>query len=145
MKRFLNYIAGSFLRHLDFELSRPDLLLETVVVGEKTPREWTLPVREGLLELLREITYDLYPDEEERRGIWEIIYQQNLEHQGWMTEHRGSIPAENKGNLSMYQLHRLRPEFCSDSVGLTPKADFYHVLEDRIGHCCPRRASIWKK
>ncbi len=95
-------------------------------------------MREGLLELLREITYDLYPDEEERRGIWEIIYQQNLEHQGWMTEHRGSIPAKNKDNLSMYQFHRLRPEFCSDSGGLTPKADFYHVLEDRIGHCCPQ-------
>ena len=51
MKRFLNYIAGSFLRHLDFELSRPDSLLDTIVIEYNTPREWTLPVRKELLEL----------------------------------------------------------------------------------------------
>ena len=175
MKRFLDYIAGSFLRHLDFELSRPDSLLETIVVGDKTPREWTEPVRDELLELfphletalpharnfveevtvrngrdtyhsstfdgmnvifletiknlreqtpesrerfravtfsfmrlfdhesfglsaqmmlqnlanlrelLHEIIYELYPDEGERRRVWEVVYQQNLVHQGWMT------------------------------------------------------------
>jgi len=427
MKRFLDYIAGSFLRHLDFELSRPDSLLETIVIGDKTPREWTVPVREELLELfphlrsapphprnfveelnirnrrgtyhnstfdgfnviffqairdlheqtpksrkryreitfallrlfdhekfglsaqsmlrnesnlrelLREIIFDLYPDEKKRQRVWEIFYQQNFEHQAWMTEHfesilkeawdkserllhnilpesiceelkqnrkvaplyvecgsvlftdfagftkvtermeperlieeldicftrfdqiiqrfgmekiktlgdgymcaggvphgsmthpydiclsalgmreairklarerqktfggywririgihvgplvagvigqhkfsydiwgdtvniasrmessgledginisselnelitpffltehRGSIPAKNKGNLSMYQLHQLRPEFCADAEGITPNVDFYHVLEERIDTCCP--------
>jgi hypothetical protein len=54
----------------------------------------------------------------------------------FLTEHRGSIPAKNKGNLSMYQLHQLRPEFCVDAEGITPNVDFYQVLEERIDTCC---------
>ena len=55
----------------------------------------------------------------------------------FITEHRGSIPAKNKGPLSMYQLHRLRPEFCSDTLGIMPNADFYLALKERVGPCCP--------
>jgi class 3 adenylate cyclase len=435
MKRFLDYLAGSFLRHLDFELSRSESLLDTIVVGDKTPREWTLPVREGLLELfphlhstpphprnfveelcirngrdtyhnstfevlnvvffeairnlyeqtpesrkrhreatfslmrlfdnekssfsiqamlrsqanlrelLREMVNEVYPDEDVRQRVWKIVYQQNMEHMTWMiehfesilaaawekseqllhnilpksiceelkqnqkiipshiecgsvlftdfigftkqtekmapsrlieeldicfsrfdqiiqhlglekiktlgdgymcaggvphgsmthpydicltalqmregirdlarerqsifdeywririgihvgplvagvigehkfsydiwgdtvniasrmvssgienginisselnalidaffqTEHRGSIPAKNKGDLSMYQLHRLRPEFCSDSEGIVPNADYYSALEERVDPCCPHTRSHLKK
>ena len=199
MKRFLDYIAGSFLRHLDFELSRPDSLLDTIVVGDKTPREWTLPVRKELLELfphlrsasphprnfieelsirnerdtyydstfeglnvmffeaikdlceqtsesrkryrevtfallrlfdhekfglsaqsmlrseanlrelLREMIFDLYPDEKKRQRVWEIFYQQNLEHQAWMTEHFESILKE-AWDKSERLLHNILPE-----------------------------------
>lgn len=199
MKRFLDYIAGSFLRHLDFELSRADSLLDTIVVGDKTPREWTQPVREELLalfphlktaplptrnfveevtlrngrdtyhnstfdgmnvifletiknlreqtpesrerfravtfsfmrlfdhesfglsaqmmlqnlanlrELLHEIIYELYPDEGERRRVWEVVYQQNLVHQGWMTEHFESI-LKDAWEKSEQLLHSILPE-----------------------------------
>lgn len=199
MERFLNYIAGSFLRHLDYELARPDSLLETVVIGTKTPREWTQPVREELLdlfphlrsapphprnfvqelyirnerdtyhnstfdgfnvifmeaikdlreqtpksrkryrevtfaflrmfdhekfglnaqsmlksvanqrELLREITSALYPDEAERKPIWDVIFQQNLEHQTWTTEHFESILME-AWEKSEKLLHNILPE-----------------------------------
>jgi len=141
MKRFLNYIAGSFLRHLDFELSRPDSLLETVVVGEKTPREWTLPVREALLELfphlrsapphprnfveelnirnerntyynstfegLNVIFFEAIKDlceqtPESRKRYRTVTFSFMLIEPFFLTEHRGSIPAKNKGNLSMF-------------------------------------------
>jgi class 3 adenylate cyclase len=199
MKRFLDYIAGSFLRHLDYELARPNSLLETIVVGDKTPREWTQPVRAELLdlfpglcsasphpfnivkelykrngrdtyhnstfdgfnviffeaikdmseqtpesrkryrevtfsllrlfdherfglsaqamlqseanlrELLRDIMCELYSDEKERRQNWEIVYQQNLTHQGWMTEHFESILKE-AWEKSEQLLHNILPE-----------------------------------
>jgi len=37
----------------------------------------------------------------------------------------------------MYQLHRLRSEFCSDSQGVMPSPDFYLALEERTDQSCP--------
>jgi class 3 adenylate cyclase len=199
MNRFLDYIAGSFLRHLDIELSRPDSLLDKIVVGDKTPREWTLPVREALLELfphllnapphprnfieelcirngrntyhnstfevlnvvffeairnlyeqtpeshkrhrettfammrvfdnekfsfsiqamlrsqanlrelLREMVCEVYSDENERQRIWRIVYQHNLEHMSWMVEHFESI-LKSAWEKSEQLLHNILPE-----------------------------------
>jgi len=204
MNPFLNYIAGSFLRHLDFELSRSDSLLDTIVVGEKTPREWTLPIREGLLnlfphlhsapphpcniieelcirnkrdtyydstfeglnitffeaikdlleqtqesrlryqevtisfmklfdhkkfglstqvmfrnvanqgEMLREIIFDIYSEEEKKIHIWNIVYQQNLAHQLWIAKHFESILKESLDE-SEKLLHNILPKnVCTD-------------------------------
>ncbi len=216
MKRFLNYIAGSFLRHLDYELDRPDELLETVVIGDKTPREWTIPVREELLdmfphlrsapphpynlvedlnirnrrhtyhnstfdgfnvifmetikdlieqtpesrdryrevtfrflkmfdherfglnaqdmlkseanlrEILREIASNLYPDKNEFKPVWDIVYEQNLVHQSWTAEHFESILKE-AWEKSERLLHNILPESICEELKTHRKVAPLHV------------------
>jgi class 3 adenylate cyclase len=216
MKRFIDCIAGSFLRHLDIELSRPDALLDTIVVGDKSPREWTMPVREGLLELfpylhnasthprnfveelcirngrdtyhnstfevlnvvffeairnlyeqtpesrkrhreatfsmmrlfdnekfsfsiqamlrsqanlrelLREMVCEVYPDEDERQRIWNIVYQQNLEHMSWMIEHFESI-LRSAWNKSEQLLHNILPESVCEELKQNRKVEPTHI------------------
>lgn len=131
MKRFLNYIAGSFLRHLDFELSRPDSLLETVVVGEKTPREWTLPVREALLELFPHLrSAPPHP-----RNFVEELNIRNERNTYYNSTFEGL-------NVIFFEaikdLCEQTPESRKRYWTVTSNADFYHALEDRIDHYCPQ-------
>lgn len=216
MKRFLDYVAGSFLRHLEYELDRPDELLETIVIGDKTPREWTIPVREELLglfphlrsepphpynlveelnlrnrrntyhdstfdgfnvifmeaikdlheqtpesreryrevtfrflqmfdnerfglnaqdmlkssanlrEILREIVFDLYRDKKKAKKVWNIIYQQNLTHQSWTAEHFESILKE-AWEQSERLLHNILPESICEELKTNRKVDPLHV------------------
>jgi PAS domain S-box-containing protein len=43
-------------------------------------------------------------------------------------EHRGKILAKHKGHIEMYFVHRIRPEFCENSDGITPNNYFKEML-----------------
>ena len=42
-------------------------------------------------------------------------------------EHRGKIQAKNKGEIDMYYVNRILPEFSSDERGKKPNADFWKM------------------
>ncbi|TGN18954.1 adenylate/guanylate cyclase domain-containing protein [Leptospira idonii] len=49
-------------------------------------------------------------------------------------EYRGKIPAKNKGEMGMYYLKRLRPEFSRDEEGLVPNESFLELYRNlKIG------------
>ncbi len=40
-------------------------------------------------------------------------------------EYRGKVNAKNKGDIDMYYLNRIKPEFSKDALGRTPNAQFF--------------------
>ncbi len=40
-------------------------------------------------------------------------------------EYRGKVNAKNKGDIDMYYLNRIKPEFSKDALGRTPNAKFF--------------------
>lgn len=43
------------------------------------------------------------------------------------TQPRGSVEVKHIGAIDMYFLDRIRPEFCADSEGCNPNAEFWRV------------------
>ena len=43
-------------------------------------------------------------------------------------EYRGKIPAKHKGEIDMYFVNRLKPEYSSDDLGFTPNGAFRQML-----------------
>src|SRR5690606_30079539 len=46
-------------------------------------------------------------------------------------EHRGKVPAKNKGYIDMYFVRRLKPAFSADPNGRTPNAHFLQIIGQR--------------
>jgi class 3 adenylate cyclase len=47
----------------------------------------------------------------------------------FICEYRGKIPAKNKGDVDMYFLKRLIPEFSSDEFGIIPNEKFWQLYK----------------
>ncbi len=47
----------------------------------------------------------------------------------FICEHRGKIPAKNKGDVDMYFLKRIIPEFSSDELGVIPNEKFWELYK----------------
>jgi class 3 adenylate cyclase/HAMP domain-containing protein len=54
----------------------------------------------------------------------------------FVCEHRGQVSAKNKGQIDMYLLKRIRPEYCADSAGRVPsekmKKEYVSVRMGRL-------------
>jgi len=45
-------------------------------------------------------------------------------------EHRGKISAKNKGEIDMYFIESIKPEYSANGEGLLPNEDFLKIIRD---------------
>lgn len=55
-------------------------------------------------------------------------------HEYFECEYRGRLAAKGKGEVDMYFVHRLKPDYSIDPDGLAPNGDFYRVIAERLDY-----------
>lgn len=50
----------------------------------------------------------------------------------FICEYRGKLPVKNKGDIEMYYVNRIKPEFSEDEQGFLPNKKFFSVLEFNV-------------
>ncbi len=103
----------------------------------------TGPVMAGVVGK-KKFTYDIWGDSVNVAARMESAgspgriniseYTQNLVKDFFEIEFRGSVEAKNKGELNMYYLNRLKPEFSRDEPG--------HFPNDRFKEACERVSPV---
>ena len=75
-----------------------------------------------------------------RINISETTYE--LVKDFFICEHRGKVSAKNKGEIRMYFLNRLKPEFSANEEGTAPNQKFYEYYEKiKLGQPIPIQSS----